>query len=180
MNEGKRFEDNFYKSCGAQKINVDRIPDSMSGFAGQNSICDFTVFKENLFYLELKTVRIGQRFNFSSNIRVNQYDGLQEKLEYKKVIPGYIIKYYDTETPTNSKAFFMHQTTLTRKRADTNKGVSYQCCNKKSFSLKEAEEYLIPVKGQVKTVNYDWDVRYLLEELIERKALNVWLLKKIK
>lgn len=162
MEESKRFEDNFSKSCERLNICHDRLVDNMSGMKGQNSICDFIVFFNMLFYLELKTCKTNDRFNFSSNIRKNQYNGLEEKLNYDKVVPGYIIKYYDEKNPENSKAFFMCQSELKSIPANTKKGVSYQFNGMKSFNLEEAEKHLIELEGEVKRVNFKWHVINLL------------------
>ena len=79
-NRGKDFE-TAIRECfeTISSVSIDRLPDPMSGYSGVRNICDFHVFQApHDFYIECKCL-YGNTLNYKSAIRVNQWDGMEEK-----------------------------------------------------------------------------------------------------
>lgn len=103
VNRGKSFETEIKKALDkAQNVSVDRVHDSMSGFAGVKNICDFTAFRTPYkYYLECKETE-SNVLNFKGAISEYQWNGLLKKAEILGVISGYCVWYF-----RHGKTFFI-------------------------------------------------------------------------
>ena len=112
MNDGKRFEEDFYESFFEtqknlvtgnsvkqrrfQNISIDRVYDNTGGYAGVAGFCDFNVFRQpNLFHLELKHIS-GSSLPLA-NITDKQYSGLLEKSNILGICAGLVICFDDKD-----------------------------------------------------------------------------------
>lgn len=79
----------------------DRIPDRMTGFYGDNNICDFTLYKyPEMYWIESKATW-ESRFDFA-RLSPNQYDGLLAKSKIEGV-HGLVIVLF----ATSKRAFIL-------------------------------------------------------------------------
>ena len=96
VNRGKDFERQVKSAFEKiEGVSIDRLKDSMSGYMGDNTICDFIVYKKPYeFYIECKAVH-GNTLNFKSDIRPNQWEGLTEKSLINGVYSGFMVWFID-------------------------------------------------------------------------------------
>lgn len=94
VNRGKQFESVIRKQFEESDFCIDRIQDTMSGFAGAANICDFMVYnKPYLMYLECKTTH-NASFPLT-NLSQKQFDGMDSKVIHEGVIAGVMIWFID-------------------------------------------------------------------------------------
>lgn len=96
VNRGKDFERQIKSAFErVPGVSIDRLKDSMSGYMGDNTICDFIVYRKPYeFYFECKAVH-GNTLNFNSQIRPNQWSGLTEKSRIEGVHAGFLVWFID-------------------------------------------------------------------------------------
>ena len=96
VNRGKDFERQIKSAFEKiEGVSIDRLKDSMSGYMGDNTICDFIVYRKPYeFYIECKAVH-GNTLNFKSDIRPNQWEGLTEKSLINGVYSGFMVWFID-------------------------------------------------------------------------------------
>ncbi len=117
MNVGKQFETDF-KNSMPSNVWCYRFRDGTASWGQNNSnirfqqtnICDFVVYSQKLFLLELKTTK-GKSLPYS-NIKSQrikqsklkqQIEMLEEAAEYTGIIPGLVINFRDLE-----ETYFIH------------------------------------------------------------------------
>lgn len=141
----KVFEDITRKSLEADSVNVDRLPDQMSGNLGSVNPGDFIAYKfPNEYYIECKTCTQSS-FDIKTHISEGQWLALSRKSKFKTgVFVGYLIWFVE-----DMKIFWISSQDMTR---------IYK--KKKSFSVFDLENslsgYAAPVgwvvtKGTIKT-----------------------------
>lgn len=113
-NRGKDFE-TAIRECfeSISSVSIDRLPDPMSGYSGVRNICDFHVFQApHDFYIECKCL-YGNTLNYKSAIRVNQWDGMEEKSKIPHCVAGVVVWFidYDITTFVNIKDLLEHRKT---------------------------------------------------------------------
>ena len=96
VSRGKDFELEIRRAFEREKnVSVDRLKDSMSGYMGDNNICDFIVYKKpDIYYLECKAIH-GNTLNFKSDIRPNQWFGLSQKNMIEGAHAGFLVWFID-------------------------------------------------------------------------------------
>lgn len=96
VSRGKDFELEIRQAFEREKnVSVDRLKDTMSGYMGDNNICDFIVYKKpRIYYLECKAIH-GNTLNFKSDIRPNQWNGLSKKNMIDGVHAGFLVWFID-------------------------------------------------------------------------------------
>lgn len=159
VNRGKDFERQvktaFMKIKG---VSIDRLKDSMSGYMGDNTICDFIVYKKPYeFYIECKAVH-GNTLNFKSDIRPNQWEGLAEKSHIEGVHAGFMIWFIDHDLTV-----YVGEYVLARMKAS----------GLKSLNIKDLEHIenvqspkLIKIEGKKKRILYDYDMNSFFKQFM--------------
>lgn len=113
----------------------DRLPDQMTGFAGSQNICDFTLFKSpDFFYIESKATW-ADRFDFSM-ITDYQRDNMLRKSKIPNV-HSYVIVLF----ATYKRAFLL----------DIRDIVALSESGTKSLNIKKIDKWAIPYK-EIRTV----------------------------
>jgi len=158
-NEGKKFEEDFKKSCPDTcwiyrlKDNPAMFDNSVSKFTSYN-ICDFIMFDDlshNLMLLELKSTK----YNYMSlsMIRETQIEGFKKILKANhNIVCGFIFNFRGDD---DNDTYFM----------------SAQCFNtmvavlgKKSFNKDDLEKYCaVKIPNEKKRTRYRYDLKWLAE-----------------
>lgn len=149
-NVGKLFEEDFITSVPVNVFNF-RFRDlpyfltKNSKYSVNNNPCDFLIFKEYLYTLELKSCA-GTSYP-TSNTRINQVEGLLKFNIMDKVVSGFIInmrKYDET--------YFIHISDYIKLTKD-----------KKSINIKELRVFGVRIGQELKRTRY----RYNIEDLFK-------------
>lgn len=152
MNAGKIFEEDFKESVlETDQISIDRLIDPMGGARGVSNICDFILYKYPcIFYLELKSLE-GNTLNFKSAVSNKQIGGLQKKHIIDGVFAGLLVNYRD-----HKETYFVpidHVTKLIE-------------LGKKSLHINDARSAGYQLVHKKKVTRYKYDVKQLLERLV--------------
>lgn len=179
-NRGKLFEQQFKKSVDKTGIMFERFPDSNKfGQGGNDSIrftlnspCDCFMFNPpNLYYLELKsTINTSISFNQppyektkqTIMVKPHQVKSLLERSKYPNVMCGLMLNFEDRQTKTK----FIEGGTYF---VEINQFVEW-CSNvdKKSINQIDCEQIGIKVNRIKKKVNYEYDIKGLIQAIGER------------
>ena len=154
---GKRFEENFQKSCKEQGIFCYRLKDSGSSFQKADNLrftssnmCDYITFNGSLLLnIELKCHK-GKSLPFDC-IREKQNTMLIESSKYKNVVCGLLVNFSDVE-----ECYFLNI-------IDYN--VFLENTDRKSIPLDYFKQKGINVKLERKKVNFIYDVGGLFERI---------------
>lgn len=180
-NEGKRFEEDFQKSC--EDFLYVRFQDSNKfGFGNatrftMESPCDCFLYSyPNLFFFELKSTQ-GTSLSFVPNtpwekekgdkktymIKAHQVRSLLEFSKKEGVEAGLVINLRERETKTTKRVNATYY-------LDINKFIEVATSevDKKSISAQEVEKYGILLGCQKKKVRYTYNVSGLVDTLMER------------
>lgn len=154
-NSGKLFEKDFKESF-PPNISIDRLYDTMGGFAGIKNICDFIVYQYPYeYYFELKSYE-AKSIPLSA-ISKAQYEGLLKKSYLPGVMPGVIFDYRDKD-PHNNEAYFIPiwRVKLFKDEA-----------TRKSISIEYARKYGNLLPGRCKVTRWTYDIEKFLISLRE-------------
>lgn len=168
-NIGKKFEDNWKKSCPSN-IFIYRPPDSAQSFDmqsdnilrfSQKSPCDFFIFHGTygiLWCLELKTFEGSCSFERNKNengiIHFHQIENLKLFSKYKNVCSGIILDFRKTD---NTYFLWIN---------DWDNLIN--SINKKSFNEQDLKKYCNPIlitKKKLK-VNYRYDIEKFCKDTL--------------
>lgn len=151
VNRGKDFERQVKSAFEKIKgVSIDRLKDSMSGYMGDNTICDFIVYKFPYeFYIECKAVH-GNTLNFKSDIRPNQWEGLLEKSGICGVRTGFMIWFIDHDLTVYVDASVMANMRLSGLKSLNVKDLDY------IENIQSPQ--LIKIEGRKKRILYDYDM----------------------
>ena len=177
MNNGKKFENAIGKSAVKQGILYERFKDNgkfgfsqETRFSSQNP-CDCFMFDNGkLFYIELKST-IGTSISFNQPcdkkgngtymIKPHQVKSLIERSKYKDVYCGLLLDFADRE---NAKEEVIEGGTY---YIDINTFVGWtKVVNKKSINKKDAEVIGTKVNRKLKKVNYEYDIKTMLNNIV--------------
>lgn len=171
-NLGKKFENNFKKSCKKQNILCERLIDSNKFDFGKqsrftpNNPCDFICFdSKNLFYIELKSSKTGSiSFDLPPNktgasIKAHQIKDLLVRSTYKNVFAGLIVWFADRDTKTRHIEGGTYWIEI-NKFVEWAKGI-----DKKSINLSDTEKIGIKLKDRKLQVNYEYDIQNLFDTI---------------
>lgn len=150
-NRGKEFEktikESFEKVAG---VDIERIKDSPSRYAGVSNKCDYTVFRKPcLHYIECKEYN-GASLPLSK-IRENQLNELPKKEKVGGVTAGFIVW-----LQAKDRTFYVSATDLYN---------FFQTSGKKSFNPETAGVKVFDIPAKKKRVYYDYDLEKLLDYL---------------
>lgn len=179
-NNGKPFEAAIKESCQKDNILFERYIDSNKfgfqdggahRFTPENP-CDCHMYNGNsLFYMELKsTVGTGISFNnpvliqpkgkAKPSIKTNQIKNLVERSKYKNTYCGLLLDYANRELKSGTKFGGTYY-------IDVNDFVNWtKSVDKKSINKDEASAIGVEVNRHIKKVNYNYDVRELLNKIM--------------
>lgn len=150
MNDGKKFEEDFIKSVPENWFKY-RLRDSGGSWQGgekarftPTNICDFIVYNNNLWLLELKSHK-GKSIPLSC-IRENQMNGLEDALKVG-VKAGYVFNFRDTEETYFINAFEICKFV----------GSTYR----KSIPIDYLKENGVLIPQQKKKVRYKYDLSFM-------------------
>ena len=95
-NRGKDFEKEIFNCINAiSTASIDRLPDSMSGYAGVRNVCDYQAFQApDEFYIECKCL-YGNTLNYKGAIRPNQWEGMEAKSKIRRCVAGVVVWFID-------------------------------------------------------------------------------------
>ena len=177
QNNGKRFENNFQKSCERQGLLIERYKDSnkfgysdQTRFAPENP-CDFHIFDGNtLYYVELKsTTSSSMSFNQPPDvqekgrtkpmIKAHQIKALLERSAYDNVVCGLIVDYADRQTKTEfipGGTYFIEINTWYEWA---------KSCENKSMNLQDTQRIGVNIEREKLKTNYRYNIKKLLEEI---------------
>ena len=159
VNRGKDFERQIQTAFKKiEGVSIDRLKDRMSGYAGDNTVSDFIVYKKPYeFYIECKAVH-GNTLNFKSDIRPNQWDGLIDKSLISGVHAGFMIWFIDHDLTV-----YVGVSVLANMRAS----------GLKSLNIKDLENlesiqspHLIKIEGRKKRILYDYDMNSFFNKFL--------------
>lgn len=177
LNNGKKFENAIGKSAAKQGILYERFKDNgkfgfgnETRFSSQNP-CDCFMFNNGkLFYMELKSTigtsisfnqPCGEKGNGTYMIKSHQVKSLIERSKYKYVYCGLLLDFADRE---NTKGNVIEGGTY---YIDINTFVGWtEVINKKSINKNDAELIGIKVNRDLKKVNYEYDIKTMLDDIV--------------
>lgn len=150
---GKIFEEDFFKSFSSHvDISIDRVYDTMSGFKGHNTFCDFMVYRlPYKYYFELKSYD-GDYIPLSA-IRENQFQGLMNKAYIRGVTAGVIFNFRISED--FEVAYFVDIRKINELKAQDVKSVNIAICSKLGVRM----------AGRKLRTRYRYEVETLLAEI---------------
>lgn len=152
MDSGKRFEQDFKKSITAPEISVDRIKDSMGGYKGDNTICDYILYKyPHQYYLELKSYK--GRYVPMSAIRDHQYQGLLQKSRILGVFSGVLLNYRISDD--TQETYYLDIRTVEDLKKQNIKGLP----------IEVAQKLGVLVTAHRKRTRYSYEVKEFLDHL---------------
>lgn len=177
-NNGKKFENAIKNSTTKQGILFERFQDSNKFNQGNNdkirftlnSPCDCFMFDGYcLYYIELKST-IGTSISFNQPctekggtpmIKAHQINSLLERQKYDNVFAGLLLDFADR---VNSKGEVIEGGTYYIP-IDVFVGWT-KCVPKKSINKMDCEAIGIKVERKLKRVNYDYDIKKLLNDIV--------------
>lgn len=173
QNVGKRFESAFRKSV-PDDVYCMRIRDEAQSFRksalfSHNNPFDFLLFySAHLFCFELKSTK-GSSCSFERTadehamIHYHQIIGLRNTEQYDGIISGFLINWRNDELNTQATYFIRIQ--------DFDHMIKN--LNKKSFNVVDMIKFgAIKVDSEKLRVNYKYDIKKLLEDLIGLQGEN--------
>lgn len=161
-NTGKKFEKEWKDSIPPE-IFYYRFRDGTGAWGNSNTeesktrfqaknMCDCEMFDGNkLFLLELKSHK-GKSLPLKT-IRSNQIEELSKASKFNNVVAGIVINYADL-----GQTFYLHIADIENFINDA---------EQKSIPLAWCERFGIKVYGQLKKVNYRWNIREFIENFSE-------------
>lgn len=175
-NIGKKFEEDFKKSCEANEkdILLERLNDSAQSYGGKSSVrftlsnpFDFYLYVDKtypFFCLELKSKK-GKSISFERNkpkkgenkgdIHYHQIQGLLKRAKHKDVIAGLIINFRDLK-----KTYFININDFYRFVNST---------EKKSINIVELLEYnAILIDSTLLRTRYRYNIQNFIDNFKER------------
>lgn len=174
-NNGKRFEANVEKSAKKQGILHERFKDNgkfsfgeKTRFSSENPCDAFLHDGSTLYYIELKST-IGTSISFNQPptekggtpmIKAHQVNALLERSKYPNVYCGLLLDYADR---VNAKGDVIEGGTYF---VEINTFVGWcSTMTKKSINKNDAEVVGIKVGRTKKKVNYEYDIKQLLNDI---------------
>lgn len=154
MSSGKAFEQDFKKSITDSDISVDRLYDSMGGFKGVTTICDFILYAyPHQYYLELKSYK-GTYIPMSA-IKKHQFTGLMQKRKVSGVRAGVLLNYrIDDEL---QETYYIDILAIDKLKQQDIKGIN----------LDTARQNGVLVPAHRKRTRYSYDIRGTLSLIRE-------------
>ncbi len=172
--EGKVFEKNVEDSCKAQKIFYHRLrdimihPDLRMRIRVPKNRYDAILFDQGyLFPLEFKSTKQKSISLKEEIIKAHQIESLLEATEYEQTIPGFILNFRESENFTcfiHIKDFVAYKEMAEGNRTN----ITYKSkINKSSIPIDICKEIGIEILNAKKKTNYFYDVKKLINKLIQ-------------
>ena len=151
VNRGKDFERQIKSAFErVPGVSIDRLKDSMSGYMGDNTICDFIVYRKPYeFYFECKAVH-GNTLNFKADIRPNQWNGLMEKSYIEGVHAGFLIWFIDHDLTV-----YVDVSVMAKMRDSGLKSLNVKDLN---YIENISSTMLAKIEGRKKRILFDYDM----------------------
>lgn len=178
-NPGKKFEEEFKKSCPSRLLLI-RIPDPPQSFKQSDELrfspqnpCDYIGFDtetRTLFCLELKSTKSryvsfedeNTRKKTSRLVKRHQIRSLTDFNEYDNVVSGFVFNFRD-ESETVKRTYFQ-----------SIKDFNYMVSNidKKSFNeIDLIKNNAIKIDGRRMIKNYSWDIESFLNTIATEHSI---------
>jgi penicillin-binding protein-related factor A (putative recombinase) len=169
LSPGKQFEKDFKDSVKKDKIFFYRIKDSTSAFNPKcmecpesktkfttKNDCDAFLYKEKILLpLELKSTKSKSLSLSEKIIKPQQIKKLTEWIEYKGVVPGFIINFRESDNST----YFLHINDFNNYVKNLNKK------NKSSVPISYCKENGICIMSKIKIINFKYDINKFIEDI---------------
>ena len=151
VNRGKDFERQIKSSfLKIEGVSLDRLKDSMSGYMGDNTICDFIVYRKPYeFYIECKAIH-GNTLNFKSDIRPNQWEGLEMKSHIDGVYSGFMVWFIDHDLTV-----YVDIAVMLKMRASGLKSLNIRDLD---YIESVPSKRLMKIEGKKRRILYDYDM----------------------
>lgn len=155
---GKKFEEDFKKSCETQGIYVKRLKTRMTPYKNDNEIADFIIYsKPTMFFMETKSTQ-EKRLAFSI-IRPNQALGMEDvSNRFDGILGGFIVQF-------RLEDGFVHYYVPAKVLME------YVNNDKKSIpiSVMESDVRIVKIDATKKRTSVVLDIKKLIESITERK-----------
>lgn len=174
QNNGKRFEQSFAKSCTKRGILFERYKDNGKfGFSDKTRFsshnpCDGHIFyKQNLFYVELKTTRQSsisfERIKSTQQrmIKAHQIKSLHDRNVYDHVYGCLILNF----EPRNTKTTYFEGSCWLINVDDFIKWID--TTERLSINEDECSKIGIQIEREVLKVNFDYEIKNALDTMIK-------------
>lgn len=172
-NEGKVFETSVEASCNSDGVFYFRVRD-VNPMAikpkfklPQNKYDALLYHNGYLFPVELKSTK-GKSISFSeSMIKAHQIKSLTEAIKFKGIISGFLFNF---RLDSDNKTYFVPIGEFNKYKMIAENQIkdhTYKSkVNKSSIPIAICEEIGIELHSELKKVNYRYEIRRLLDELI--------------